>query len=178
MVGNLTITSVYVRGIRDTTKRGRVFEWCKTKKSSIVFLQETFSTVDIEERWRSDWGGNGVFSHGTNHSKGVAIMFGADLDLHVKQLLVDNEGRKIFIKWQIQGERIRVLSLGTAYCQPKTTSMTRMTLRAPPSNQKSLIFLKHSLWSSSGSWTPAAARTLCPCDTPIASIRCGSLLTR
>ena len=83
MVGNFILMTVNVRGIRDATKRGRVFEWCKTKKSSIVFLQETFSTVDIEDRWKSDWGGHGIFSHGTNHSKGVAVLFGADLDIQV-----------------------------------------------------------------------------------------------
>ena len=57
-------------------------------------------------------GGNGVFSHGTNHSKGVAIMFGADLDLQVEQLLMDNEGRYVFIKGQVQGER---MILGNIY---------------------------------------------------------------
>ena len=77
---NFTLTSVNVRGIRDATKRARVFEWCKEKKSNIVFLQETYSTEDIEEKWKSEWGGQGVFSHGTNHSKGVAVMFGEDRD--------------------------------------------------------------------------------------------------
>ena len=112
MAVNLILTTVNVRGIRDVTKRGRVFEWCKTKKSSIVFLQETFSTIDIEDRWKADWGGHGVFSHGTNHSKGVAVMFGADLDIQVEQLLVDKGGRYVFIKGKVQGEK---MVLGNVY---------------------------------------------------------------
>ena len=75
------------------------------KEVTLYFFRETYSTVDTEEKWKSEWGGHGVFSHGTNHSKGVAVMFGEDLDVKIDNLLVDKEGRYIFIKGQVQGEK-------------------------------------------------------------------------
>ena len=63
------IFSLNVKGIRDRTKRERIFSWCKDKGADVVFLQETFSTKDIEDRWSSMWHGSCYFSHGTNHAK-------------------------------------------------------------------------------------------------------------
>lgn len=37
---NFTLTSVNVRGIRDATKRARVFEWCKEKKVTLFFFRK------------------------------------------------------------------------------------------------------------------------------------------
>ena len=50
MAVKLSFMRLNVRGIRDRLKRVNIFEWCKTKKNSIIFLQEKYSTVQVEER--------------------------------------------------------------------------------------------------------------------------------
>ena len=69
MTTGLTLISLNVRGIREKIKRKRILEWCKNKGGDIVFLQETYSTPDIETRWRSEVDGSFDFSDGTNRSR-------------------------------------------------------------------------------------------------------------
>ena len=104
--------SLNVRGIRERDKREQIFSWCKDKKADIVFLQETFSTRDIEDRWSSMWDGSIYFSHGSNHGKGVLVLISPMVDIEVIQVLQDTEGRYIFIDCKIQGVR---LILGNVY---------------------------------------------------------------
>ena len=42
--------------------------------SSFTCLQETHSDLTCEGRWKGEWGGNIIFSHGTSNSMGVAIL--------------------------------------------------------------------------------------------------------
>ena len=62
------ILSLNTRGIRDDLKRRKVFEWLKnyTTKESIIFIQESHSTQDIEKLWSQQWLSkeNIIFSHG------------------------------------------------------------------------------------------------------------------
>ena len=69
--------SLNVKGIREKGKRQRIFAWCKEEKADIVFLQETFSSRDVEDKWASEWNGQGIYSHGTSHSKGVLMLINA-----------------------------------------------------------------------------------------------------
>ena len=107
MAVKLSFMTLNVRGIRDRLKRVNIFEWCKTKKNSIIFLQESYSTVEIEERWKQDWGGPMFFSHGSNHSRGVLVLFSNHLDFEEKTIKVDEEGRYIIFKGEIQ--RVKML---------------------------------------------------------------------
>ena len=74
------LLSLNVRGIRSSTKRKTLFSWLAERKYDIVFLEETYSTIDIESVWRTQWQGKLYFSHGSNHSCGVMILVGDDLD--------------------------------------------------------------------------------------------------
>ena len=109
---NCKIYSLNVKGIRERDKREKIFSWCKDKGADIVFLQETFSTRDIEDRWSSIWEGSIYFSHGSNHSKGVLVLIAPMVDIEVMQVIKDSEGRYIFIDCKIQGFR---LILGNVY---------------------------------------------------------------
>ena len=60
-------------------------------------MQETRSTPSSEEQWEKEWGGNIVFNHGTNKSKGVAILFPSSIKVDINQCLKDNEGRLIVV---------------------------------------------------------------------------------
>ena len=69
----------------------------------MIFLQETYSTKDVEETWRTEWGGPILFSHGTNHSRGSIILISPKLKLKVGQVDVDEEGRYILFNAETQG---------------------------------------------------------------------------
>jgi exonuclease III len=49
--------SLNVRGIRSFDKRKALFHWCMKDKADIIFLQETYSTPEVENVWKSQWRG-------------------------------------------------------------------------------------------------------------------------
>ena len=77
--------------------------WLNERKYDIVFLQETYSTVEVEEIWRTQWQGKLFFSHGTNHSCGVMVLIRSDLDFNLKSVEVDVQGRYVVIEADVQG---------------------------------------------------------------------------
>ena len=50
---NFGFLSLNVRGIRSFEKRKAVFHWCMKDKADITFLQETYSTPEVENVWKS-----------------------------------------------------------------------------------------------------------------------------
>ena len=96
------ILSLDVRGLRSPTKRKAFFLWLDQRRYDIVFLQETYSTPDVEDTWRAQWQGKFYFSHGSNHIRGVLILARSDLDLRVKSIKADDDGRFIIMEAEIQ----------------------------------------------------------------------------
>ena len=100
---NAKMIAVNVHGIRSYTKRQKVFNWLTRKNVDIMLLQETYSTKEVERYWKQQWKGKMVFSHGTNHSKGVTILFNEKFDFEIKHSIVDQNGRFIILDIEIQG---------------------------------------------------------------------------
>ena len=88
--------SLNVKGLSDK-KRRKIFSWCKKQNTDIAFLQETYSTAEVENMWTNEWGNQIIFSLGTNHARGVAILFKMGLDFKIEKLITDhNDGRFIY----------------------------------------------------------------------------------
>jgi len=68
------ILSLNVRGIKEATKRRGIFSYLEDKKASFYFLQETYSEITDENAWKNEWGGEIIFSHGSNRSGGVCVL--------------------------------------------------------------------------------------------------------
>ena len=62
------VISLNVRGLRNRVKRRSIFCFLKDQKCDVYFLQETYSKPKDENIWRSEWGGDIFFSHGSLHS--------------------------------------------------------------------------------------------------------------
>ena len=60
-----------------------------------VFLQETYSTKDVESIWKTQWQGKLYFSHGSNHSCGVMILVKGDVDFKLNSIISDDQGRYV-----------------------------------------------------------------------------------
>ena len=92
-----------MRGIRSATKRKALFTWLNERRYDIIFLQETYSTADVEDIWRTQWRGKLFFAHGSNHSCGVMVLVRSDLDFNPRTISCDDEGRSIIIEAEVQG---------------------------------------------------------------------------
>ena len=71
-----------------------------------MFLQETYSTQDVEAIWRSEWNGSSYFAHGTNHSKGVLVLMAPNLNICIKELKIDDNGRYVIFKGELRGTKV------------------------------------------------------------------------
>ena len=67
----------------------------------VIFLQETYSTQNVEAIWKSEWRGSIIYSHGTTHSKGVAILFNPKLDVRIGSSEADENGRYLLLEASI-----------------------------------------------------------------------------
>ena len=77
--------------------------WLNERKYDIIFLQETYCTVEVEDTWRTQWQGKLFSSHGTNHSCGVMVLVRSDLDFNLKSVEADVQGRYVLVEADVQG---------------------------------------------------------------------------
>ena len=94
---SISIFSFNARGMANATKRNTVFNWLKTKHKGVIFLQETHTTSSSESTWQREWPGEVFFCHGTNSSRGVAILFPPGMDIKVSHSLNDSQGRYLLL---------------------------------------------------------------------------------
>jgi len=80
-------------------------------KYGIVFLQETYSTVEVADIWKTQWQGKFFFSHGTYRSCGVMALVRSDLDFNLNSVNADNEGRCLIIEAEVQSSAFLLLNI-------------------------------------------------------------------
>ena len=51
---NLQIVSLNVRGLQNRKKRNRIIQYFKVKKFGVILLQETYSTLQDENKWKNE----------------------------------------------------------------------------------------------------------------------------
>ena len=118
---NFKLLSLNARGIRSFEKRKALFGWLMKDKSDICFLQESYSTPEVEKIWKSQWKGELFFSHGTEHSKGVLILIKNSLEFELKTLKVDQNGRFIILEANVQDHPFLLINL---YAPNKTNEQS------------------------------------------------------
>ena len=101
----IELLSLNTNGIREDRKRQSLFNWLKkthNAENKIIFLQETHTDTENEQQWIDDWGHRKIsFAHGTNRSKGVAIIMPNSLDYKVINTELDPNGRYIVMQISI-----------------------------------------------------------------------------
>lgn len=91
--------SLNARGIRSPEK----LIWLQKQKVDIIFLQETYSTKEVENNWKCQWKGPMFFAHGSNHSCGVLVLVRDSFEFETKSIITDDNGRDILLKAKVQG---------------------------------------------------------------------------
>ena len=99
---DLKICTCNVRGLRNVKKRRQQFIYFHRHNFDIILAQETHSTARDVCYWKSEWGGEIVFSHGTNLSKGVAILFNPRLSIDTVDVNSDQNGRYIIADLKVE----------------------------------------------------------------------------
>ena len=105
------LASINCNGLRCPDKRKMAFSFFKRKRFDIIFLQETHWTVDLDMQIKREWEGDAFFAHGTNSSRGVAILIASRLDYNEKQIRRDNEGRVLNMLLEIDDRTLNLINV-------------------------------------------------------------------
>ena len=101
----IQITTINVNGLKDVSKRTRLFTALRFKASDIIFVQETHCSNSTEmAKWQSEWGGRAFWSFGAARSRGVAVLLKPNLDAKVKYFHYDTDGRMLVVDIDLSGE--------------------------------------------------------------------------
>ena len=114
------LVSVNIRGIRSLEKRKSIFAWLVKQQADICFLQETYTTKELENSWKMQWKGQMFFSHGSEHSRGVLILIKNSL-FELKSVCQDNQGRFVLVEASVQDQKFIFLNI---YTPNKTNEQT------------------------------------------------------
>ncbi len=105
------ILTFNTKGQQRMNKRKAQLLFLKRQKGSIIALQETHLVCENEYIYKQQWQGKCVFSHGTTSARGVAILFAQHLDVEIIEHKSDTEGRWIWVKAKVQGQRCSIMNL-------------------------------------------------------------------
>ena len=82
----------------------------ETKKASIFCLQEIFSKKEHETIWCAEWGGQIVFSHGSEHFRGLCILAKPN-GYPLETIQSDEEGQYILTDLKLTTEKLFVVNV-------------------------------------------------------------------
>ena len=97
---DLKIASLNVRGIGNSNKRRKTFNWLRNKHQSIIFLQEVHCREATIDTWRSEWGYKALFSWFSGSSAGVCILFNNSFKFDILKTFWDPS--RHYIVWDIK----------------------------------------------------------------------------
>ena len=100
MNSEITFISNNVKGIQNSVKRIKLFEYLKSyvTGNGFIFLQETHSCINDEIKWRDEFNGELFFSHGKANSCGVAIGFYGSKTIEQINKISDKSGRILLVE--------------------------------------------------------------------------------
>ena len=102
----LSLITLNVRGLNSSRKRCAIFRQLHHKNASIIFLQETYSTNNLEKVWSNEWGNKIYFCHGSKHSKGVAILFNPKSRVEIEHQIQSEDGRILILRVQVDDVKL------------------------------------------------------------------------
>ena len=103
---DVDIISLNAKGLRDFTKRRKVFNYMKQKtlRKGIIFLKETHSFLKDEKVWTNQFGcgkDTVIFSHGQSDTRGVLIIFREHVNVKIIEQYIDTSSHYIVLNAEI-----------------------------------------------------------------------------
>ena len=105
------LAGINCNGLRCPVKQKMAFSFFKRNRFDIIFLQETHWTVELDMQIKREWEGDAFFAHGTNSSRGVAILIASRLDYNEKQIRRDNDGRVLNMLLEIDNRTLNLINV-------------------------------------------------------------------
>ena len=110
-MATLKVCSFNVRGLRDKKKRRKLFTYFHRNEYDFILLQETHSLPSDINYWSNEWGGKVFYSHGSNLSRGVAILINPSLSFSISHSFSDIFGRYLILSLNIHGEPLTLINV-------------------------------------------------------------------
>ena len=79
-------------------------------QSKFCMVDETYSTIKIENSWKMQWKGD-MFSHGSEHSRGVVMLIKNPLESELKSVRQDSQGRFIILQALVQDQNFLFVNI-------------------------------------------------------------------
>ena len=96
-----------LEGFETSTNVNQYLHRLKNKNRTLHF----FKRHEIINDWKFQWRGKMIFSHGSNHSKGVLILINERLQYEIRNTVIDDKGRYILLEMTIQESPFLLLNL-------------------------------------------------------------------
>lgn len=107
----LTLASWNVKGLGHPIKRGKVFNYLKSLKADILFLQETHIAVGQERKLRASWISQVYQAPFSSKARGVAILFRKGISFQLDSMTTDSHGRYVMISGRLGSLQITMLNI-------------------------------------------------------------------
>ena len=91
-------------------KRRALFDYHR-KNADILIMLETHSTEECEEIWRSEWGGEALYSHGTNMARGVAVFTSKSIYQSIHNVYRSTDGRVLIFDLQENEQQVTIVAI-------------------------------------------------------------------
>ena len=103
LMRSIRIGSLNINGGKIGQKRALISAAATLNGADVLFLQETHTQPADEIDWRLWWGGSCVFSHRTNVSAGVAVLFAPSSGAVLLSTVEVVKGRLLVVRANIDG---------------------------------------------------------------------------
>ena len=110
-VSKLKLISCNVNGIGQAQKRRKFFTYLRDQSIDIALIQETYAGSNSHKIWKNEWGGRILMANYSTNARGVAIMFKRDLEIEIKQVKKDVEGRYIVVSLDYNGQSMLLINV-------------------------------------------------------------------
>ena len=100
-----------VNGLNADAKRKTIFNYLRQKNFEIILLQETHSTEKVEKLWEMEWGNKIEWLHGTNKSRGLAILLKNNLNYDLIKTYQDPHGRFLFLEIKVKNSCLTIANI-------------------------------------------------------------------
>ena len=107
----ISIVSLNAHGLGDSSKRRDVFHYLQNKNYSIVCLQDTHFTKNIENIICAEWGYKVCYSFFRSNSRGVAILFKNKFEFKIYNQFSDTNGNILLLDIEIDQVRMSLISI-------------------------------------------------------------------
>ena len=111
MTDKIKFYSMNAQGLSDKNKRKDVFNFLKSKKGTIYFLQDTHFTDTEINCIYIEFGFRCYFSNFRSSSRGVAFFISNDVDFKLFSKYNDEEGNMLILDCSINDKRLTLINI-------------------------------------------------------------------